>query len=41
MDSTDWVRRAVIYNGTENCMPNKDDVSISNPYSDLLKTWIF
>jgi len=25
----------VLYTGTENCIPNKRDVSISNPYSDL------
>jgi cyclomaltodextrinase len=25
----------VLYNGTENCIPNKHDVSIFNPYSDL------
>ena len=25
----------VIYTGTENCIPNRDDVSISNPDSDL------
>ena len=25
----------VLYNGTENCIPNRHDVSIFNPYSDL------
>lgn len=25
----------VLYTGTENCIPNRDEVSISNPYSDL------